>query len=55
MLRIDQNVDEVSHNVENAQQQLLKFLNGISSNRWLVLQIFGVLAMFLVLFVLFIA
>eukprot|EP00276_Gloeochaete_wittrockiana_P004704 CAMPEP_0184659600 /NCGR_PEP_ID=MMETSP0308-20130426/30319_1 /TAXON_ID=38269 /ORGANISM="Gloeochaete witrockiana, Strain SAG 46.84" /LENGTH=290 /DNA_ID=CAMNT_0027099547 /DNA_START=186 /DNA_END=1055 /DNA_ORIENTATION=+ len=32
--RIDSNVDDMSTNVEQAQNQLLKYLNNISSNRW---------------------
>jgi syntaxin 5 len=41
--------------VDNAQAQLLRYLQRISSNRWLVMKIFAVLLFFCVLFVLFIA
>lgn len=49
--RIDENVEEAVTNVDNAKAQLLKYLNGISSNRWLVMKVFGVLLVFLVLFI----
>ena len=54
-IRIDENVDTTLANVDSAQAQLLKYLNSISSNRWLVMKIFAVLLVFLVVFVVFIA
>lgn len=54
-IRIDENVDETLSNVDSAQDQLLKYLNSISSNRWLIMKIFFVLMLFLVVFVVFIA
>ena len=54
-LRIDENVNESVANVDNAQTQLLKYMNSISSNRWLIMKIFGVLISFLVFFVVFVA
>ncbi|KAL3154423.1 hypothetical protein ABBQ32_013895 [Trebouxia sp. C0010 RCD-2024] len=54
-IRIDENVDETLSNVDSAQDQLLKYLNSISSNRWLIMKIFFVLMMFLVVFVVFVA
>lgn len=54
-IRIDENVEDTLHNVNSAQQQLLKYLHGLQSNRWLVLKVMGVLLVFLVLFVMFIA
>lgn len=53
--RIDANVEETLVNVDNAKAQLLKYLNTISSNRWLVMKVFGVLTMFLIIFIVFIA
>ena len=47
-VRIDENIDETLSNVDSAQTQLLKYLNTISSNRWLVMKIFGVLMVFMV-------
>jgi syntaxin 5 len=40
-VRIDENVDDAVANVDNAQTHLLKYLNRISSNRWLIMKIFG--------------
>ncbi|GIL74255.1 hypothetical protein Vretimale_1947 [Volvox reticuliferus] len=54
-IRIDENVEDTLSNVNAAQAQLLKYLNGLQSNRWLVLKVLGVLLVFLVLFVMFIA
>lgn len=54
-IRIDENMDDTLQNVNLAQNQLLKYLNTISSNRWLMLKVFGVLLVFLVFFIVFIA
>lgn len=54
-LRIDENVGETLSNVEAGQAQLLKYYDTISSNRWLILKVFGVLMLFLAFFVTFIA
>ncbi|KAF5828235.1 hypothetical protein DUNSADRAFT_18004 [Dunaliella salina] len=53
-IRIDENIDDTLSNVTSAQAQLLKYLNTISSNRWLVLKVFGVLLFFLIFFIMFI-
>lgn len=50
-LRIDENLDDTLMNVDNAQLNLMKYLQSINSNRWLALQIFFVLAFFLVIFI----
>jgi syntaxin 5 len=44
--RIDADVMDISSNVSGAQRELLKYYSGISSNRWLMLKIFGVLIVF---------
>lgn len=44
--RIDDNVMEVVDNVGGAQRELLKYYASVSSNRWLMLKIFGVLIVF---------
>lgn len=49
--RIDANLEEFQINVEAGQNELLKYLRSISSNRWLVVKIFAVLLIFFVLFV----
>ncbi|PIA65221.1 hypothetical protein AQUCO_00100596v1 [Aquilegia coerulea] len=54
-IRIDENMDDTLANVEGAQGQLLKYLNGISSNRWLMIKIFFVLIVFLMIFLFFVA
>ena len=53
-IRIDENVDDTLSNVTSAQAQLLKYLNTVSNNRWLVLKVFAVLMAFLVFFVMFV-
>ncbi|KAJ1282302.1 hypothetical protein BS78_03G041100 [Paspalum vaginatum] len=54
-IRIDENMEETLTNVEGAQGQLLKYLNSISSNRWLMMKIFFVLMVFLMIFIFFVA
>ena len=54
-IRIDENVDDTLANVDSAQAQLLKYLNSISSNRWLIMKVFFVLMLFLIIFVVFVA
>ena len=46
-IRIDENIDDTLANVDSAQAQLLKYMNSISSNRWLVMKVFAVLLFFL--------
>lgn len=53
--RIDENMDETLSNVEGAQGQLVRYLNSISSNRWLMIKIFFVLIVFLMIFLFFVA
>lgn len=54
-IRIDENMDDTLANVEGAQGALLKYLNSISSNRWLMIKIFFVLMFFLMVFLFFVA
>lgn len=44
--RIDADVMDISSNVGGAQRELLKYYASISSNRWLMLKVFGVLIVF---------
>ncbi|KAK6122052.1 hypothetical protein DH2020_044205 [Rehmannia glutinosa] len=53
-IRIDDNMDESLANVEGASNALLKYLNQISSNRWLLIKMFLVLILFLVIFMVFV-
>ena len=48
-------MDEVETNVGEAQKQLVKYLQSISSDRWLMIKIFGVLIFFFLIFVVFLA
>ncbi|CAN4104947.1 unnamed protein product [Withania somnifera] len=54
-IRIDDNIDESLTNVEGAQGALLKYLNRISSNRFLMIKIFLVVLLFLSVFIFFLA
>jgi syntaxin 5 len=54
-VRIDENVDDTLTNVEAGQAQLLKYLNTISSNRWLMLKVFGIIMMAVMFFLMFVA
>lgn len=54
-IRIDENMEDTLSNVEGAQGQLMRYLNSISSNRWLMIKIFFVLIAFLMIFLFFVA
>uniref|UniRef100_A0A914ZPI4 t-SNARE coiled-coil homology domain-containing protein n=3 Tax=Parascaris univalens TaxID=6257 RepID=A0A914ZPI4_PARUN len=51
--RIDSNVEETSMNVEAAHTELVKYFHSISQNRWLMIKVFGVLIIFLIIFIIF--
>jgi len=53
--RIDANVDDAEMNVEAAHTELLKYFKNISSNRWLMLKVFGIVIFFFVVFIVFMA
>ena len=55
VLRIDSNTEEASMNVEAAHSELVKYLKNISSNRWLMFKVFGIVLIFFVIFVVFAA
>ncbi|CAJ2503542.1 Uu.00g109360.m01.CDS01 [Anthostomella pinea] len=50
--RIDANTEDVVDNVQGAQRELLKYWSTVSSNRWLIAKMFGVLMVFFLLWVL---
>ncbi|KAI8868393.1 t-SNARE [Ramicandelaber brevisporus] len=50
--RIDANVEDIESNVEGAQGELLRYYNNLTSNRWLMIKIFGVVMFFAVLLIL---
>lgn len=53
--RIDSNVEDSHMNVEAAHGEILKYFQSVTSNRWLMVKIFGVLIFFFVIFVVFMA
>uniref|UniRef100_A0A5B7B4I9 Putative syntaxin-31 n=1 Tax=Davidia involucrata TaxID=16924 RepID=A0A5B7B4I9_DAVIN len=53
-IRIDDNMEESLANVEGARSALLRHLNQISSNRWLLIKIFAILIFFLMVFIFFV-
>jgi len=53
--RIDSSVDSTHLNVEAAHTELVKYFQSVTSNRWLMIKIFGVLIIFFIIFVVFMA
>ncbi|KRT80287.1 hypothetical protein AMK59_7359 [Oryctes borbonicus] len=53
--RIDTNVQDAELNIEAAHTQILKYFQSVTSNRWLMIKIFGVLIFFFIFFVVFLA
>lgn len=53
--RIDTNVHDTELNVEAAHSEILKYFQSVSSNRWLMIKIFGVLMFFFMFFLVFMA
>ena len=51
--RIDSNVEDTHMNVDAAHGEILKYFQSVTSNRWLMIKIFGVLILFFVIFVVF--
>lgn len=54
-IRIDSNVDDAQLNVEAAHDELLRYFRSVSSNRWLMLKVFGVVLVFILIFAVFFA
>ncbi|KAI5121138.1 hypothetical protein M0805_007136 [Coniferiporia weirii] len=50
--RIDADTFDIASNVTGAQRELLKYYANISSNRWLMLKVFGILIVFFLVFIL---
>jgi syntaxin 5 len=50
--RIDADTMDIASNIGGAQRELLKYYASISSNRWLMLKVFGVLIVFFLIFIL---
>lgn len=55
MVRIDSNVEDAAMNVEAGHGEILKYFQSVTSNRWLMIKIFGVLIFFFIFFVIFMA
>ena len=53
--RIDSNVEDTHLNVEAAHSEILKYFQSVTSNRWLMIKVFGVLIIFFIVFVVFMA
>jgi syntaxin 5 len=51
--RIDKDMEMTQRYTEGAQAQLLKYLDHISSNRWLAIKVFLVLIFFMIIFIVF--
>ena len=55
MLHIESNVEDAAINVDLGHSEILKYFQKVSSNRWLMVKIFGVLIFFFIFFVIFMA
>lgn len=53
--RIDANVQDAELNVEAAHNEIIRYFQSITSNRWLMIKIFAVLIFFFLFFVIFMA
>lgn len=53
--RIDTNLQDVELNVEAAHGEILKYFQSVTKNRWLMIKIFGILILFFIFFVIFLA
>jgi len=49
--RIDSNVDDIDMNVSEAHNELLKYFQSVTSNRWFMVKVFSVLIIFFVIFI----
>jgi len=53
MQRIDEDIEDTAQNLDNSQNQLLKYWSSLSSSRSLTVKIFAVLIVFVIAFVVF--
>ena len=49
--RIDSNIEDVDLNVNEAHSELLKYFQSVTSNRWLMIKVFGILIVFFIVFI----
>jgi len=50
--RIDMNIEDMQMHVNRGQEQLLRYYRNVTSNRWLIIKIFGVLVAFIIFYAL---
>ncbi|KAK9454809.1 t-SNARE [Dipodascopsis uninucleata] len=50
--RIDADTEDIAMNMSGAQRELLKYFATVSSNRWLMVKVFGIIIVFFLLWVL---
>ncbi|KAK9378437.1 t-SNARE [Kockiozyma suomiensis] len=50
--RIDADTEDIAINISGAQRELLKYFATVSSNRWLMVRVFGIIIIFFLLWVL---
>ena len=55
MDRIDSNVENAAETVKAGHLEILKYFQSVTSNRWLMVKIFGILIFFFIFFVIFMA
>ncbi|CAH1720230.1 syntaxin-5 [Aphis gossypii] len=53
--RIDSNVQDAELSIEAAHTQILRYFQSVTSNRWLMIKIFGILIFFFIFFVVFVS
>lgn len=53
--RIDSNVQDAELSIEAAHTQILRYFQSVTSNRWLMIKIFGILILFFIFFVIFVS
>ena len=49
--RIDANVNDADISIGAAHTELVKYFQSVTSNRWLMIKIFGILILFFIIFV----
>ncbi|CAD7928248.1 unnamed protein product [Amoebophrya sp. A120] len=55
VMRIDQDVTDTQDNLDQAERSLLQYLDSISSNRMLILKVFGIIIAFIIIFIVFLS
>lgn len=55
VMRIDSNIADAELNIEGAHNEILKYFQSVTNNRWLMLKVMGTLVVFFIIFVVFFA